>query len=233
MNSRKLSHSNSEISGPFSINRRPFLKILGEGIIIYFAPAFTGGAIDAFAQGARELSTDFNAFLRISEDGRVSCFTGKIEMGRGIATSLAQMLAEELDVSLTSVHMVMGDTDQCPWDAGLYRSMTVKYLGPQLQAAAAEAKAVLIQLAAQHLNVPPDRLETRSGVVADKQDPKRQVSYGALTKGKRIEKLLDHTPSLNASTNYGVSGKSQDLIEDVEKTNVIFELAGVRIMSGR
>jgi len=209
MNNQKLSRSDSETVAPFTISRRRFLKILGGGIIVYFAPIFPGEVIDAFAQGARELSTDFNAFLRISEDGRVSCFTGKIEMGQGIATSLAQMLAEELDVSLTSVHMVMGDTDQYPWDAGTNGSMSVKYFGPPLRAAAAEAKAVLIQLAAEHLNVPPDRLETRSGVVADKQEPKKEVSYGTLTKGKRIEKHLDHKPSLNAGANCALSGKLQ------------------------
>ena len=74
--------------------------------------------------GAPGLPSDFNAFLRIGEDGRVTCFTGKIEMGQGPITSLAQMLAEELDVPLDTVDMVMGDTELCPWDMGTFGSMT-------------------------------------------------------------------------------------------------------------
>ena len=84
-------------------------------------------------------------------------------MGQGIITSLAQMLAEELDVPLTSVDMVMGDTELCPWDAGTYGSMSTKYFGPPLRAAAAEARVILIQLASERLGVPPERLETRKG----------------------------------------------------------------------
>ena len=70
--------------------------------------------------------SDFNAYLRIGENGRVTCFTGKIEMGQGIVTSLAQMLADELDVSLDNVDMVMGDTDLCPWDMGTFGSMSTR-----------------------------------------------------------------------------------------------------------
>lgn len=98
------------------IDRRQFLKITGSGIVLFF----TIGDLPAFAQEGRgrgpqrALPTDYNAFLRIGEDGRVACYTGKIEMGQGIVTSLAQELADELDVSLDAVDMVMGDTDLCP-----------------------------------------------------------------------------------------------------------------------
>ena len=68
-------------------------------------------------------------------------------MGQGVITSLAQMLADELDVSLDSVDMVMGDTDLCPWDMGTFGSRTTRFFGPPLRAAAAEAKTVLLELA--------------------------------------------------------------------------------------
>src|SRR4030042_4448552 len=100
----------------FTITRREFLQGLGGGIIILFL----GGDVLAQRPGGSGLPDDFNAFLRIAEDGKVTCFTGKIEMGQGIVTSLAQMLADELDVALDSVEMVMGDTDLCPWDAGTH-----------------------------------------------------------------------------------------------------------------
>ncbi|MBC8236290.1 molybdopterin-dependent oxidoreductase, partial [bacterium] len=149
----------SDNTASTALNRRDFLKLLGGGIIITFS------AGDVFAQEGgrrrgfrRDEPTDFNAYLRIAEDGRVSCFTGKIEMGQGIITSLAQMLAEELNVPLSSVDMVMGDTALCPWDMGTFGSRSTKYFGPPLREAAAEAKSVLIQLAAEHLSLPQEQL---------------------------------------------------------------------------
>ena len=93
------------------------LKTMGGGIIIFFS---TGDltAQERRPPGHQDLPTDFNAFLRVGANGRVTCFTGKIEMGQGIVTSLAQMLADELDVPLDAVDMIMGDTDLCPWDMG-------------------------------------------------------------------------------------------------------------------
>ncbi len=125
---------------------------------------FTFGTLPAqerARQGGQELPADFNAFLRIAPDGRVSCFTGKIEMGQGIVTALAQILAEELDVPVTSVDMVMGDTDLCPWDRGTFGSLTTRFFAPPLREAAAEARAVLIGLAAERLGV--DKGRARGG----------------------------------------------------------------------
>ncbi len=81
------------------LTRRHFLKLLGGGVTILFTVGEDGWA--QRGGGSREYPDDFNAYLRIGEDGRVSLFTGKIEMGQGIITSLAQMLAEELEVPLS------------------------------------------------------------------------------------------------------------------------------------
>ncbi len=134
--------------------------------------------------------TDFNAFLKIGEDGRVSCFTGKIEMGQGIFTSLAQMLADELNVPLESVDMVMGDTELCPWDMGTFGSMSTRVFGPALRAAAAEARAVLVQLAEERLQIPAAQLKAENGAVFVKDQPEKKASYAELTKGKRIERRI-------------------------------------------
>src|SRR5208283_4076672 len=191
MKDNKSSELDGATGSAFSLDRREFLKVLGGGIVICFAPAFPTLTREALSAQAHALPEDYNAFLRIAEDGRVSCFTGKIEMGQGIITSLAQMLAEELDVPLYSVDMVMGDTDLCPWDAGTYGSMSTKFFGPPLRAAAAEARAVLIQLASENLNVPLEHLEVLGGHIVDKRAPKRGISFGALAKGQRIERRLD------------------------------------------
>jgi nicotinate dehydrogenase subunit B len=80
---------------------------------------------------------------------------------------LAQILAEELDVAYESVDVVLGDTDVCPYDMGTFGSMNVPVLGPALRAAGAEARAVLRQMAAEHLGAPADRLQVKAGVVTD------------------------------------------------------------------
>ena len=148
----------------FSLSRREFLKAVGGGIIILF-PLGDVIAQERRRAGYRESSSDLNAFLRIGADGRVTCLTGKVELGQGIMTSLAQMLADELDVPVDSVDMVMGDTDLCPWDMGTFGSRTTRFFGPPLREAAAEARAILIELAAEHLRVPPLRLVAKDGVI--------------------------------------------------------------------
>ena len=115
--------------------------------------------------GAAATPTDLNAYLRIGEDGRVTVFSGKIEMGQGVMTSQAQMAAEELGVALEAIDMVLGDTDRCPWDMGTFGSLTTRMFGPALRAAAAEARAVLLQLASEQLGVPREQLVVANGVV--------------------------------------------------------------------
>jgi isoquinoline 1-oxidoreductase len=191
----------------FSPGRRQFLKTLGGGIFVLFSYGLLP-AQERRAPGGQALPTDFNAFVRIAPDGRVSCLTGKIEMGQGIVTSLAQMLAEELDVPLTSVDMVMGDTDLCPWDMGTWGSLTTRFFGPPLREAAAEARAILIQLASERLHVDKGRLVVRNGIVQDRGNSKKRVTYGQLAEGKIIERHVTPKPSPKQVSRYTVVGKS-------------------------
>jgi nicotinate dehydrogenase subunit B len=202
---KPVSQQSAELHG---MPRRDFFKLLGSGIIIFFHP---WGALDLLAlpaEQARTLSKDYNAFLRIAEDGTVMCFTGKIEMGQGAITSLPQIMADELNVPLEKVKMVMGDTDLCPWDGGTWGSMTTRGFGPSMRAAAAEAKGVLLGMASEQLGVPVSQLEVIDGVVTDTKNPKNIVTYSQLTKGKRIEKFLDVKPSVEDYTKFTYVGKS-------------------------
>ena len=191
----------------FSPTRRQFLKTLGGGIFVFFSYSMLP-AQERRTPGGQTIPTDFNAFVRIAPDGRVSCLTGKIEMGQGIVTSLAQMLAEELDVPLTSVDMVMGDTDLCPWDMGTWGSLTTRFFGPPLREAAAEARAILIQLASERLHVDKARLIVRDGVVQVRNNSKKRVTYGQLAQGKMIERHVTPKPSPKQVSQYTVVGKS-------------------------
>lgn len=135
--------------------------------------------------------TDFNAYLRIAPDGRVTCLVGKVELGQGSMTALAMLLAEELDVALEQVDMIMGDTDQCPWDMGTFGSLSIWQFGPVLRGAGAEARAVLLQMAAEHLKVSAGDLTVEKGIVSKKGDASLRVGYGELVAGKKIERHLE------------------------------------------
>ncbi|MDH5386526.1 MAG: molybdopterin-dependent oxidoreductase, partial [Candidatus Aminicenantes bacterium] len=209
---------------PIRLNRREFLKLLGGGIIVTFSMG------DLFALQERQRGSgypeDFNAYLRIGEDGRVSCFTGKIEMGQGVMTSFAQMLAEELDVPLNIVDMVMGDTALCPWDAGTFGSRSTKYFGPPLRQAAAEARAVLIELAAEHLCTVPESLAAKDGIIFMKKDPTKKVSYAQLAKGKTIERHLEKKPAIKHYSKHTISGKPTDRLDSRQKVTGEAKFAG-------
>jgi isoquinoline 1-oxidoreductase len=195
------------LSSGRSLHRRDFIRLLGGGIIVLFNADLS----DLFAQETRTRGypTDFNAYLRIAGDGRVTIYSGKIEMGQGVVTSLAQMAADELAVSLDSIDMVMGDTALCPFDMGTYGSMSTRFFGPALRAAAAEAKAVLVTLASEHLKTPPDALRVEDGVVFLASDQTVRVTFGQLAKGQKIVRKLDGKAVTKSVSKFRVMGKPE------------------------
>jgi nicotinate dehydrogenase subunit B len=190
-----------------SLHRRDFVRLLGGGIIVLFNADLS----DLLGQETRTRGypTDFNAYLRIAGDGRVTIYSGKIEMGQGVVTSLAQMAADELAVSLDSIDMVMGDTALCPFDMGTYGSMSTRFFGPALRAAAAEAKAVLLTLASEHLKTPPDTLSVEDGMVFLTSDRKTRVTFGQLAKGQKIVRTLDGKAVTKSVPEFRVMGRPE------------------------
>ena len=200
------------------LDRREFLKLLGSGIFVAISVEdLFSLELEQQPRGQRSYPSDFNAYLKIGEDGRVTCYSGKIEMGQANTTALAQMLAEELEVSYDSVDMIMGDTRLCPWDGGTNGSRSIKYFGPALRAAGAEAREVLIQLAAAELKLPAERLVAKDGFVVDRNNAKARVAYSTLAKGKQIEKHLDKKPDLKRAAAFTVCGKPLPRKDGIEK----------------
>jgi len=195
-------------AGRRNLERREFLKLAGGGLVVFFT---AGEALEGQIGGARGADggypDDPNAYLKVGPDGRVTCFTGKIEMGQGIITSLAMMLAEEIDVPLASVDMVMGDTALCPYDAGTFGSRSTKYFGPPLRQAAAEARGVLVRLASSRLGTAEEGLATKDGAVYALETPSKKVSYADLVGGRRIEVRLENKPPIKAIAKHTVSGR--------------------------
>lgn len=180
-----------------NLSRRGFMAAAGAGLFVFFGVDRVRACQEQ--EPARlpqrvNMPADLNAYLRIGADGRVSCFSGKVELGQGVMTALAELLAEELDVDYSSVDVVLGDTDQCPYDMGTFGSMCMPIFGPALRAAAAEARAVLLQMAAERLHVPADQLRVHAGVVTVASAPGQRVTYAELVEGKRIERHLANVP---------------------------------------
>jgi nicotinate dehydrogenase subunit B len=198
------------------LTRRDFLKIVGGGIVVLFT-VYEWPLRTAEAQWGRPYPDDPNAYLRIGEDGKITVHSSKIEMGQGVVTSLAQMAAEELRVPLESIHMVMGDTDLCPWDMGTFGSMSTRFFGPALRAAAAEARNVLVSLAAEKLEVPRDELIAENGYVVAPSDRTKKVSFGELARGEKILRRMEGEPELTAPGDYKVMGKETLRRDSLEK----------------
>lgn len=208
------------------LDRRDFIRVLGGGIVVFFTVDL---AAETLAQGGFRLPSypaDFNAYFRIGENGRVTVYSAKIEMGQGVITSLAQMAADELGVSLDSVDMIMGDTDLCPWDMGTFGSMSTRIFGPALRAAAAEARAVLLQLASEQLDIPVDRLVVENGVVFPKSERQRQVTFGQLTKGRKIVRTLDHKVPIKQVSRFNLIGKP------LKRSDAVAKVTGKALYAG-
>lgn len=196
------------------MNRREFLQAVGGGIVVLIG---LDGATALADAPAGFYPKDFNTYLVIGKDGRVTVFSGKIEMGQGVLTSQAQMVAEELEVSLASVDMVLGDTDRCAIDMGTFGSLTTRMFGPVLRAAAAQARVELLALAARRLRVGRDRLKVVHGVVSVAGQPHRRVSYAELARGARIVRTLQGEAILRNASQFEVMGTSVRRLDGREK----------------
>ncbi|MGZ4814442.1 MAG: molybdopterin cofactor-binding domain-containing protein [Terriglobales bacterium] len=204
----------------FELERRDFLKVLGGGLLVCVAaPGVTqeSGRRQSFGH---ELPSDIASWLHIAEDGRVTVFTGKVEMGQGIRTSLAQQVAEELHVPVASMTMVMGDTALTPWDAGTFGSRTTPTMGPELRTMAVAARELLVNMAAQKWNVDAKTLVAANGNITNPAS-RQSISYGELTQGKKLAQVVEGDPSLTPASEWKIIG------QPVPRTN------GAELLTGK
>ena len=170
------------------ISRRDLLK--GTGVLIV-SFSFFGPLSRALAQGDG-LSVDgmdptvLDSWMAIAKDGTVTVFTGKVELGTGVVTALAQVVAEELDVRFDKVYMDSGDTDKAVDQGVTAAARTIERGGVQLRQASAVARQELLKLASARLDSPVDKLTVTDGVVSVVGNPSRKIAYGDLLGGKRF-----------------------------------------------
>jgi len=209
---------------PQGIDRRGFMKRIGGGLVVAFAIGevpLKGGML----QDGRE-TPGVNAFLRIGEDERVKLYVGKVEMGQGPITSLPMELADELDVNLEMVDMIMGDTDLCPWNEGTYGSLSTRTFGQVLRAAAAQARAILLDMAAREFGEEVENLVVNEGVVMTTTVPRKSITYGQLTQGKEILETGNGKAKMKDPSEFRIMGKSQLRVDSFEKVTGLAKYAG-------
>ena len=181
------------------IDRREFLKGAGALIVSFSIPEL------GIAQQPDPKLRQLDAWLAVGADGRVTVFCGKVELGTGVQTALAQIVAEELDVGFGRVLMLMGDTALCPNQGPTVGSQTLYRAGPQLRQAAAEARQTLVEMAAARLKADAAQLSVADGVVSSPDG--QRVSYSELVGGKKISRTFSGTAKAKSPDRHSIVGK--------------------------
>lgn len=201
-------HEVTPLQHGFDLARRDFFKLLGGGMLVCVAAGHAVAQESGRGGFQRhEMPNTLDSWLHIGENGKVTVFTGKVEVGQNIRTSLAQQVAEELRVPLASISMLMGDTDLTPFDMGTFGSRTTPQMGSQLRKAAASARAVLIQMAAEQWQVPETGLVAEDGAVRDPNSQKT-ISYADLTHGQKLMKVISADPPVTNPNDWKIAGSA-------------------------
>jgi CO/xanthine dehydrogenase Mo-binding subunit len=205
------------------VSRRTFLKATGV-LVVGFSLAGPVKLLPAPAARAQTMpASRLDAWLAIAEDGTVTLYSGKVDLGTGVETALAQIAAEELDVPFAAVAVVQGDSALTPDQGSTVGSFTIAVGGAQVRRAAAEARQALLGLAADRLGVPAEQLSVRDGVVSAAGDPARSVTYGSLVGGRRLEIEMTGDAPLKSPSEYRIVGQAVPRVDIPAKVTGRFE----------
>lgn len=213
-------------------SRRSFLKASGAGaglFVVFGLPVSARqaatpeatpdiGTVNArgidYSISFNPLSTEVDAFLRIGDDGTVTLTTGKMELGQGIRTGFAQLVAEELSLPVDKVTLSMGQTDEAAPEFGTFGSLSTQMVGPVIRQAAATMRAWLLELAAGDLGT-AEELAVENGSVTG---PGGTLSFAEIAAGRATEREIDQTIALKNPKTYSVVGTSVPRVDVVAKS---------------
>jgi len=194
----------------FDPTRRDLFRLLGAGILIF---ALSGGS-DAQESGGRQrrqgggaVPQTIDAWLHIAENGSVTVFTGKVEVGQNSRTALTQAVAEELRAPVASITLVMGDTALTPYDMGTFGSQTTPRMAPILRRVGSAAREQLVDLAAKLWQVDRALLTASNGMVKQANSQK-SAGYGELVKGQSLAQAIGNEAVLTPAADWKVAGTS-------------------------
>ena len=197
-----------------ALSRRRFLTSTGALIVAFSLPVELRAQAAAPARPAPDLALDqVDSWLAIGGDGRVTLFSGKVELGTGVETALSQIVAEELDVAAERVTVVQGDTGRTPNQGYTVGSKTLQFGGPPIRQAAAEARQTLLGLASTRLGIPVDHLTVADGLVSVAGDSAKKVSYAELVGGRRFNRTIGKAAAPKNPADYRVVGQSVRRVE--------------------
>jgi isoquinoline 1-oxidoreductase len=196
------------LEGPryhFDLDRRDFFKVVGGGLVVCLVLG------EAFGQrpgrGFGNLPQEIGAWLHVGETGQVTVYTGKVELGQNIRTSLAQVVAEELRLPASAIRLIMADTELTPFDMGTFGSMTTPVMAAQLRKVGAAAREWLIDLAAEQAKVERGTLTVADGKVTHPPS-KRSFTFGELTGGKKLTAKVGSDVPVTPAADWKVAGTS-------------------------
>jgi nicotinate dehydrogenase subunit B len=177
------------------------------------------GSVRAEAAWGSKPTSQLDDWLAIEADGSVTAFSGKVELGTGTRTALTQIVAEELDLPLERVHLVMGDTARTPNEGYTAGSMTIIASGTALRQAAAEARHAMLEMASSYLDATLDELAMRDGVISVIHDLARKVTFAELMGGKRFNREVPEDVPQKLSSEYRVVGTSAARLDLLSKVS--------------
>jgi CO/xanthine dehydrogenase Mo-binding subunit len=193
-------------------SRRHFLKA-GSALVVSFALAEPALAFIKTAKpGAGPVgksldAKSLDAFLGVHPDGSVTVYTGKVDLGTGNMTALAQIVAEEMSLPVERIEMVQGDTSLTVDQGITFGSLSIQVAGVTLRQAGATAREALKGLAASQFGVPVARIALENGSAFVSGDPAKKLSYAALLKGNALDLALDPKAPVKSFKDYTVVGK--------------------------
>jgi nicotinate dehydrogenase subunit B len=186
----------TKMDKPTNLSRRAVLMGAGALVVSVGAPLSVEtliGLNSAYAQGTKPPLTpdQLSSYVAVNADGTVSAFFGKMDMGHGLFVAIGQMVAEELDVPFKAVKVYMGDTATSVNQGGASGSTGIQFGGKQMRMAAAEARRVLLDMAAEKLGTPAAQLIVVNGTVSAAFNRDKKTSYAELIGGKYFNVQLD------------------------------------------
>ncbi|MBL7861695.1 MAG: xanthine dehydrogenase family protein molybdopterin-binding subunit [Cyclobacteriaceae bacterium] len=186
------------------VTRRSFFKLMGSGLAVIVSAKDVFSS--SFISDATLAEDSIAAWIHVDEAGLIQVYTGKVEVGQNIRTSLTQIVAEELRVSMDAIRITMGDTQLTPYDRGTFGSLTTPNMSPILRKAAASLREMLIEMAADSWKTNVTSLTAKEGKVSHPNGT--TITYRELTKGKKILKAVNQNVTLTPPEQWKVAGQS-------------------------
>jgi nicotinate dehydrogenase subunit B len=210
------------MSTKLTVSRRSFAASGGALIVGFFLPFANKSAHAKAMKGPfpAEVSRALDAWISVGSDNTVTLYTGKVDLGTGVQTALAQIAAEELDIRMQQLRVVQGDTKLTPDQGPTWASITVTRGGSEVRLASANARAALLDLAAKKLSVDVSTLSVDAGIVSSALGAK--ITYGELVAGSRFEREIDPKVRVKSASEYRIVGKSVPRIDIPAKVSAAF-----------